>query len=63
MPTRCGILTTDQLAPIDGCRCTVSNLSIGQIYRYDDPLLGRQFTHADLKRMAEFPHWRGTPKT
>jgi xylulose-5-phosphate/fructose-6-phosphate phosphoketolase len=56
MPT----LIPDMLRKIDAYWGAANYLSVGQIYLYDNPLLRRPLTLADVKRML-LGHWGTTP--
>src|SRR2546421_2968052 len=53
-------LTPDLLHNIDAYWRAANYLSVGQIYLYDNPLLKRPLTLADVKRML-LGHWGTTP--
>src|SRR5580700_8178906 len=53
-------LTPDLLEKIDAYWRAANYLSVGQIYLYDNPLLKRPLTLADVKRML-LGHWGTTP--
>jgi len=53
-------LTPDLLHKLDAYWRAANYLSVGQIYLYDNPLLKRPLTVADVKRML-LGHWGTTP--
>src|SRR5438128_7140303 len=53
-------LTPELLHKIDAYWRAANYLSVGQIYLYDNPLLKRPLTLADVKRML-LGHWGTTP--
>src|SRR5579864_9353372 len=53
-------LTPEMVRRIDAYWRAANYLSVGQIYLYDNPLLRRPLTLADVKRML-LGHWRTTP--
>ena len=53
-------LTPDLLRRMDGYWRAANYLSVGQIYLYDNPLLKRPLTLADVKHML-LGHWGTTP--
>jgi xylulose-5-phosphate/fructose-6-phosphate phosphoketolase len=53
-------LAPDQLRKIDAYWRAANYLSVGQIYLYDNPLLKRPLTLADVKRLL-LGHWGTTP--
>jgi len=53
-------LTPEQLHKIDAYWRAANYLSVGQIYLYDNPLLKRSLTLADVKHML-LGHWGTTP--
>jgi len=53
-------LTPEQLHKMDACWCAADYLPGGQIYLYDNPLLKRLLTLADVKHML-LGHWGTTP--
>ena len=53
-------LSTEQLSKIDAYWRAANYLSVGQIYLYDNPLLKRPLTLADVKHML-LGHWGTTP--
>ena len=54
-------LTPEQLHKMDACWCAADYLPGGQIYLYDNPLLKRLLTLADVKHML-LGHWGTTPR-
>ena len=58
MPAR--TLTPEQLKNLDAYWRAANYLSVGQIYLYDNPLLKRALTLADVKHML-LGHWGTTP--
>jgi phosphoketolase len=57
---RRGTLGSDELRRMDAYWRAANYLSVGQIYLYDNPLLKRPLTLADVKRML-LGHWGTTP--
>ena len=55
-----GTLTPELLHQMDAYWRAANYLSVGQIYLYDNPLLKRPLTLADVKRML-LGHWGTTP--
>jgi phosphoketolase len=53
-------LAPDLLSRIDAYWRAANDLSVGQIYLYDNPLLKRPLTLVDVKRMLP-EHWGTTP--
>ena len=53
-------LTSDLLQKMDAYWRAANYLSVGQIYLYDNPLLKRPLTLADVKHML-LGHWGTTP--
>src|SRR6476619_6832973 len=53
-------LTPELLQKMDGYWRAANYLSVGQIYLYDNPLLKRPLTLADVKHML-LGHWGTTP--
>jgi len=53
-------LSPDLLNKIDAYWRAANYLSVGQIYLYDNPLLKRPLTLADVKHML-LGHWGTTP--
>ena len=53
-------LTLDLLHKMDASCRPANYLSVGQIYQYDNPLLKRPLTLADVKHML-LGHWGTTP--
>ncbi len=53
-------LSAEQLSKIDSYWRAANYLSVGQIYLYDNPLLKRPLTLADVKRLL-LGHWGTTP--
>jgi phosphoketolase len=53
-------LTPELLRKIDAWWRAANYLSVGQIYLYDNPLLKRPLTLADVKHML-LGHWGATP--
>ena len=53
-------LTPEQLHKMDAYWRAANYLSVGQIYLYDNPLLKRPLTLADVKHML-LGHWGTTP--
>src|ERR1039458_6584027 len=58
--TKAATLTPDLLHKIDAYWRAANYLSVGQIYLYDNPLLKRPLTLADVKHML-LGHWGTTP--
>jgi len=58
--TRTRTLSPESLRKIDAYWRAANYLSVGQIYLYDNPLLKRPLTLADVKRML-LGHWGTTP--
>ena len=54
-------LSPELLQRLDAYWRAANYLSVGQIYLYDNPLLKRPLTLADLKRML-LGHWGTTPR-
>jgi xylulose-5-phosphate/fructose-6-phosphate phosphoketolase len=53
-------LSADQLSKVDAYWRVANYLSVGQIYLYDNPLLKRPLTLADVKHLL-LGHWGTTP--
>jgi xylulose-5-phosphate/fructose-6-phosphate phosphoketolase len=53
-------LSAELLHRMDACWRAANYLSVGQIYLYDNPLLRRPLTIADVKRML-LGHWGTSP--
>jgi len=53
-------LSAELLSKIDAYWRAANYLSVGQIYLYDNPLLKRPLTFADVKHML-LGHWGTTP--
>jgi xylulose-5-phosphate/fructose-6-phosphate phosphoketolase len=53
-------LSPDVLHKMDAYWCAANYLSVDQIYLYDNPLLKRPLTLADVKHML-LGHWGVTP--
>ena len=53
-------LTPEQVDLIDAYWRAANYLSVGQIYLFDNPLLKRPLTRADVKHML-LGHWGTTP--
>src|SRR5450432_2671714 len=60
MTTRPDTLTPELLNAMDAYWRAANYLSVGQIYLYDNPLLKRRLTLADVKHML-LGHWGTTP--
>jgi xylulose-5-phosphate/fructose-6-phosphate phosphoketolase len=60
MTTGIPTLAPEQLSQIDAYWRAANYLSVGQIYLYDNPLLRRSLTRADVKHML-LGHWGTTP--
>ena len=60
LSSKTSTLTPELLHPIDAYWRAANYLSVGQIYRYDNPLLKRPLTLPDVKHLLP-GHWGTTP--